>query len=81
MVCTKCASENQRSLNAELVASYREFENLNRSPFYVCQTIWVCLDCGHTELVIPAAELETLRRGTSEPRSQSGSDADGTVNR
>jgi hypothetical protein len=80
MVCKKCTSENQRSLNAELVASYREFENLNRTPFYVSQTIWVCLDCGHTELVIPAAELETLKREASEPKSQSGSDGDGTVN-
>jgi hypothetical protein len=81
MVCKKCASENQRSLDAELVASYREFENLNRTPFYICQTIWVCLDCGHTELVIPAAELETLKQKPSEPKLQSDPDGDGTLNR
>jgi len=81
MVCKKCASENQRSLNAELVASYREFDNMNRAPFYVYQTIWVCLDCGHTELVIPAAELEKLKQTAPEPKLQSGPDEDGTPKR
>lgn len=77
MVCKKCASKNQRSFNGELVASYREFENVNRTPFYVCQTIWVCLDCGHTEVTVPASELEKLKRGASEQLRNS--DGDGSL--
>jgi hypothetical protein len=81
MVCRKCASENQRSLNAVLVASCREFDNLNRTPFHTCGTIWVGLACGDTEFVIPAAELEMLKRKAPEPKLQSGPDEDGTLNR
>jgi len=61
MVCAKCSSDRQRTLNAEITTSFSTLKDLNRSPFYFCQHITVCLDCGHTELSIPRPDLNRLQ--------------------
>jgi hypothetical protein len=70
MVCEKCSSGNLRSFKGELAVAFRELENVNQSPVYVSQDIWVCLDCGHTGIDIPAAKLEPLRQKLSGPDAQ-----------
>ena len=62
MSCKACKSENVRKLNGELTASVSTLKALSVSPLYVCQNILVCLNCGFAELVIPASELESLKR-------------------
>jgi hypothetical protein len=62
MACKKCASENLQTLTAELSASSRHVDEVNHPPIYVCQELLVCLDCGFSELVISAPELEQLRK-------------------
>lgn len=60
MSCKSCASGNERTFQSEIVLTYPELKNLNRGPVYICQEMVVCLDCGHSELSIPRAELEKL---------------------
>lgn len=62
MPCKACKSENLQKLDGELTVSIGNLEALNVSPVYVCQTVLVCLDCGFAELVIPAGELQSLKR-------------------
>ena len=62
MPCKTCASDNLQNLTGELTASLPDMKHLKASPIYVCQEIVVCLDCGFTELRIPAAELQQLKR-------------------
>lgn len=69
MTCKACASENLQELTGELSASFPDIKRSNIQPLYVCQRVVVCLDCGFTELVIPAAELELLRKGRSSSAS------------
>jgi hypothetical protein len=69
MTCKVCASENLQELAGELSASFPDMKRANIQPIYVCQQVVVCLDCGLAEIVIPAAELELLKRG----RASSGS--------
>jgi hypothetical protein len=73
MACNRCGSKNQQMLSAELSCSFPGIENLVKSPVYLCQSIFICLDCGDTELTIPEAELEQLKQGFSERRGQSHS--------
>jgi hypothetical protein len=62
MACKRCTSENLQELEGELSASFPDIKHLNTQPIYVCQRVVVCLDCGLTELVIPPAELELLKK-------------------
>ena len=63
MPCNKCGSTCQQAFQGELTVAFPGSERLNLSPIYVCQKTLVCLDCGHTELIIPSTELEKLRKG------------------
>ena len=70
MSCKRCASTDLQDFEGELTASFLGIRALNLSPVYVCQSICVCLVCGYTELLIPAPELERLRKGTKACHSQ-----------
>jgi len=65
MACKKCASIRQQEFPGELSVIFPGFQRLKRSPVYINQTIFVCLDCGFTELVIPGSELDLLKDGLS----------------
>jgi hypothetical protein len=71
MACKKCASITQQEFAGEVSAVFPGIQGLNLPPVYICQNIVVCLDCGFTELVIPGAELDKLRNGLAQSRSQS----------
>lgn len=63
MSCNKCASTHQQEFQGELALAFPGTERLNLSPIYVCRKTLVCLNCGYTELVVPAGALEKLRKG------------------
>jgi hypothetical protein len=63
MACKACLSENQQNFSGELTVAFPGVQILNQAPVYVCQKTLVCLDCGYTELVFPATQLERLRKG------------------
>jgi hypothetical protein len=65
MPCKHCGSKNQQMFEAEVSACFPHMENLRQSPVYVCQSALICLDCGHTDLKVPAAELDRLKQGLS----------------
>jgi hypothetical protein len=45
--------------------SFPNIEKINFSPVYFTQRIFVCLECGFAELVIPTSELDRLRKGAA----------------
>jgi hypothetical protein len=63
MTCKKCASAHQQEFRGELTVAFAGKERINLSPVYVCQKTLVCLDCGYTELLVPAPQLEQLNKG------------------
>jgi hypothetical protein len=73
MACKQCGAKNQQMFMAEVSCSFPGIEDSGKSPVYLCQSIFICLDCGHTELAIPAAELALLKEGLSGRRGQSHS--------
>jgi len=65
MACKVCASPNIQKLKGELSASFPDARRANLPPIYVCKEVVVCLDCGFTELVIPASELDRFKKGNA----------------
>jgi hypothetical protein len=57
VACKGCGSENQQYFSGELSIAFLAVEKVKQAPAYVVQKILVCLDCGHTELVLPKMEL------------------------
>jgi hypothetical protein len=70
MSCKRCASRNQPGFKSEMTIAFREHENVNRAPVYICQDILVCLDCGYVELSLPPAKLEQLKQEALGPDSR-----------
>jgi len=64
MACKSCGSEKQQYFSGELAVTFPAIEKLKQAPVYVVQKILVCLNCGHTELSIPTAELDRFNQGT-----------------
>jgi len=62
MACRICGSENQVTLRGELTASFPSLPTAKLAPLYVCQDLRACLACGFTELQIPAAQLQALKK-------------------
>jgi hypothetical protein len=56
---------NQQKFDAELVVGFSGIENINRAPVYICQSIYICLVCGQTELMVPPAGLKQLRKSAA----------------
>jgi hypothetical protein len=69
MVCRVCKSENVQKVDGELTVSLPSLRELKVSPIYVCQAVLACLDCGFAELVIPSAELQSLKKAKVAPGS------------
>jgi hypothetical protein len=80
MPCNRCKSGIQRSFKSEMTIAFREPENVNQAPLYICQDILVCLDCGHIELALPAEKLEQLKQTPLRSISQRRSTHDPTGN-
>lgn len=62
MACKVCGCENLQRLDGELTVSLPSLKALKAPPIYVCQSVVVCLECGFSELVIPATELQSLKK-------------------
>jgi hypothetical protein len=65
MSCGYCGSKNEETFEAELSLCFPRIENLPQRPIYLCQRTRICLDCGHTDLKVPADELQRLKPGSS----------------
>jgi hypothetical protein len=79
MTCRYCGSKNQETFEAELSLCFPRMESLRQTPVYVCQRTLICLDCGHTDLKVPAGELRQLKPGLSSPTSPTPSVPDASL--
>jgi hypothetical protein len=61
--CQSCSSERREEFNAETAIHFRGLEGLNKPIVWVFPRVLVCLDCGLTELFVPARELSVLKHG------------------
>jgi hypothetical protein len=70
MPCERCRSAVQKEFDGEVTASFPDINRSRFPPVYISQRISVCLDCGFAAFVMPAPELEQLRKGLAVPGSQ-----------
>ncbi len=69
MACKDCTSENQREVPGELALAFPGVQRVHLAPVHISNKVVVCLDCGYTELVIPAGKLQQLRQGMARAHS------------
>ena len=69
MACKVCASDNQQNFPGEMNVGFPGLKRVGLSSVYISAELSVCLDCGRTELVIPATKLERLKEGINAVRS------------
>jgi hypothetical protein len=60
MVCKRCDSDNQSTLNGEVAIHYPGLKGLDKPISWVFPKILVCLDCGFTEFTVPEKDLSVL---------------------
>ncbi len=65
MSCKSCGSVEQKKFNAEMNLHLPGYENLDKATVWVFPEVVVCLDCGHAEFMVPAAELRALAKGAA----------------
>ena len=63
-MCASCQSENQKTFTSEIALHFAGIEDLNKPIVWVFPRIFVCLDCGISQFMVPERELEVLRTGT-----------------
>ena len=62
MNCKVCGSDRLHEFEAEVTLTFPEIRKIDLPPFYVSKKVFVCLECGATDLVIPTEKLEALRK-------------------
>ena len=70
IVCKSCGSQTVSSFDTEINIHFLGTKGTDRPSVFAFPMIEICMNCGHMESALSAAELRLLRNGT---RGSSGS--------
>ena len=70
MRCKSCGSDNQSEFTAEMAVHFPGLKNINKPIVWVFPLIWLCLDCGVGEFVVPLTELRALAKDNAAPAAR-----------
>jgi hypothetical protein len=76
MSCLSCRSNNQAEFPTEMNIHFGGIKNIAKPGVWVFPKLLVCLDCGFSQLTVPAPELASLVAGTSDRERVSGPTVD-----
>lgn len=62
MTCTWCGSDKQRRFTAEVAIHTPGLEGLDKPVAWVFPELFLCLNCGKAEFIVPDDELRKLVR-------------------
>ena len=65
MTCAGCRSEKCRKFTAEVAIHFPGLEDLNRPIVWVFPELFLCLNCGKAEFIVPHNDLRTLEMDDS----------------
>lgn len=60
MTCKWCGSDKHRSFTAEVAIHCPGLEGLNKPIVWVFPELFLCLNCGKAEFIVPAKGLRAL---------------------
>ena len=63
MPCKSCHSENRNDFTGEVAIHFPGLKGLDKPIVWVFPKLFVCLNCGFTEFVVPETELRQLVEG------------------
>jgi hypothetical protein len=64
MTCLLCRSEKQAELTAEMIIHFSGPKRLNQPGVWLFPKLFVCLECGSAEFIVPETELGSIANGT-----------------
>ena len=62
MACKACGSGNQGKFNAEIAIHHPGPNGRGKPLVWVFPELFVCLNCGNTEFVVPESQLRALEK-------------------
>lgn len=65
MPCKACGSGNQQKFIAEVCIHFPELKNIDKPVVWVFPYLFVCLNCGSSEFMVPETELRQLEQSDS----------------
>jgi hypothetical protein len=68
MSCALCSSVNLAEFTAEMMIHFSGLNHLADPGVLVFPQLWVCLDCGFSQLTVPKKELALLTGEASTKR-------------
>jgi hypothetical protein len=63
MSCESCGSANLAKFIAEMGIRSPGLKNIDKAPVWAFPELFVCLNCGTAEFVVPESELRQLAKG------------------
>jgi hypothetical protein len=65
MTCKWCGSDRQRRFTAEVAIHTPGLEGLNEPIVWVFPELFLCLNCGKAEILVPETELRVLEKSNA----------------
>ena len=66
MTCKSCGSDKQDKFRAEMGLHFPGLKNITKPAVLVFPEVLVCLNCGHSEFVVPETQLQELAKGKAD---------------
>jgi hypothetical protein len=63
--CKTCGSDKQSKFTAEVAIHFPGLEGLNRPIVWVFPELFLCLNCGKAEFIVPNNDLRKLEKDAS----------------
>ena len=65
VICKSCGLDNQSRFAAEIAIHFPGLENIDKPVVLVFPEVFVCLNCGNAEFLVPDSELRALSKGAA----------------
>jgi hypothetical protein len=63
MSCKSCGFESLNKFGGEIALHFRGLDDLNKPIAWVFSAVFVCLNCGAAEFIVPENQLSILAKG------------------
>lgn len=63
MICKRCSSDHQSEFTSEMNLHFPGYEGLTKPTVWLFPKVFICLDCGFAEFIVPETDLPQLKNG------------------
>ena len=67
MSCGVCGSTREQKFESEVTIHFPKLKDIDKHPMVLAPELFICLDCGRAEFVIPGGKLARLAEADAIP--------------